>query len=241
MAAAADTIAELTRDALRAAREELDAKTRAARAEVYRQMEEKRREALDKMQAEMAALGTDGTIRVLMHSLAFGSLKLYVAANAADEVDKAKMEMTLDVMANSLVYWTQDLMRRKMMRAGGRVFAMTSSGGTRVWPNYGPVSAAKAALESSVRYLANDLGPQGIRVNAISAGPIKTLASSAVGGISNMIKLHTERAPLRKAVDLDEVGDAALFLLSPMSRGITGEVIYVDGGYHILGTLAPIG
>jgi len=79
------------------------------------------------------------------------------------------------------------------------------------------------------------LGPHGIRVNAISAGPIKTLASSAVGGISNMIKLHVERAPLRKQVDIDEVGDAALFLVCPLSRGISGEVIYVDGGYHILG------
>jgi enoyl-[acyl-carrier protein] reductase I len=97
------------------------------------------------------------------------------------------------------------------------------------------MGVAKAALEGSVRYLANDLGPHGVRVNAISAGPIKTLASSAVGGISSMIKLHAERAPLRKAVDVDEVADAALFLLSPMSRGITGEVIYVDGGYHILG------
>jgi len=97
------------------------------------------------------------------------------------------------------------------------------------------MGVAKAALEASVRYLANDLGPHGIRVNAISAGPIKTLASSAVGGISSMIKLHAERAPLRKRVDTEEVGDAALFLLSPLSRGISGEVIYVDGGYHILG------
>ena len=100
------------------------------------------------------------------------------------------------------------------------------------------MGVAKAALEASVRYLANDLGPHGVRVNAISAGPIKTLASSAIGGISNMIKLHAERAPLRKAVDIDEVGDAALFLVSPLSRGISGEVIYVDGGYHILGVLA---
>jgi enoyl-[acyl-carrier protein] reductase I len=97
------------------------------------------------------------------------------------------------------------------------------------------MGVAKAALESSVRYLANDLGPHGIRVNAISAGAIKTLASSAVGGISTMIKTYEERAPLRKKVDLDEIGDAALFLVCPMSRGITGEIIYVDGGYNILG------
>src|SRR5205809_7978410 len=98
-------------------------------------------------------------------------------------------------------------------------------------------------MEASVRYLANDLGPHGIRVNAISAGPIKTLASSAVSGISNMITLHAERAPLRKQVDIDEVGDTALFLVSPLPRGIAGEVLYVDGVCHILGVseLSPAG
>ena len=112
---------------------------------------------------------------------------------------------------------------------------MTYLGADRVIQNYNLMGVAKAALECSVRYLANDLGPHGVRVNAVSAGPIKTLASSAVGGISNMIKLTAERAPLRKQVDLDEVGDASLFLLSPLSRGITGEVVYVDSGYNILG------
>jgi len=115
------------------------------------------------------------------------------------------------------------------------ILTLTYLGSERVIQNYNVMGVAKAALEASVRYLANDLGPQGIRVNAISAGPIKTLASSAVGGISNMIKLHTERAPLRKKVETDEVGDAAVFLLSPLSRAITGEIIYVDGGYNILG------
>jgi enoyl-[acyl-carrier protein] reductase I len=115
------------------------------------------------------------------------------------------------------------------------IVTLTYLGSERVVHNYNVMGVAKAALEASVRYLANDLGPAGIRVNAISAGPIKTLASSAVGGISNMIRFHSERAPLRKAVDLDEVGDATLFLISPLSRGISGEVIFVDGGYHILG------
>jgi enoyl-[acyl-carrier protein] reductase I len=115
------------------------------------------------------------------------------------------------------------------------IVTLTYLGAERVIQNYNVMGVAKAALEASVRYLANDLGPHGIRVNAISAGPIKTLASSAIGGISNMIKLHTEKTPLRKQVDIDEVGDAALFLVSPLSRGISGEVIYVDGGYHIIG------
>ena len=97
------------------------------------------------------------------------------------------------------------------------------------------MGVAKAALESSVRYLANDLGPDGIRVNAISAGPIRTLASSAVSGISSMVKMHAEKAPLRRATETSEVGDTAVFLASSMSRGTTGEVIYVDGGYNVLG------
>jgi enoyl-[acyl-carrier protein] reductase I len=140
----------------------------------------------------------------------------------------------LDVSAYSLV----SVARAAMSLMQGRqtsVVTLTYLGSERVVPNYNVMGVAKAALESSVRYLANDLGPHGIRVNAISAGPIKTLASSAVGGISSMIKIHTEKAPLRKAVDIEEVGDAALFLVSSLSRGITGEVIYVDGGYHILG------
>jgi enoyl-[acyl-carrier protein] reductase I len=103
------------------------------------------------------------------------------------------------------------------------------------------MGVAKAALEAAVRYLASDLGPKGIRVNAISAGPIRTLAARGVSGITNMVAHHREVAPLRKATEQAEVGDTGLFLVSDLSRGITGEVIYVDGGYNILGTLAPMG
>jgi enoyl-[acyl-carrier protein] reductase I len=102
------------------------------------------------------------------------------------------------------------------------------------------MGVAKAALESSVRYLASDLGPRGIRVNAISAGPIRTLAARGVSGITKMVENHRQIAPLRKATEQAEVGDTAVFLLSSMSRGITGEVIYVDDGYHILGALSPV-
>ena len=146
--------------------------------------------------------------------------------------------IALDISAYSLVAVSKALLPLMKDRQAS-IVTLTYLGSERVIQNYNVMGVAKAALEASVRYLANDLGPHGIRVNAVSAGPIKTLASSAVGGISNMIKLHAERAPLRKAVDLDEVGDAALFLLSPLSRGISGEVIYVDGGYHILGVLNP--
>ena len=102
------------------------------------------------------------------------------------------------------------------------------------------MGVAKAALEASVRYLAADLGPKGIRVNAISAGPIKTIASSGVHGISKMLEYHRAHAPLRKNTEQEEVGDAALFLVSPLSRGITGEVLHVDGGFHVMGMAADV-
>ena len=102
------------------------------------------------------------------------------------------------------------------------------------------MGVAKAALESAVRYLAHDLGPRGVRVNAISAGPIRTLAARGVSGITKMVEHHREVAPLRRATEQNEVGDTGLFLVSSLSRGITGEVIYVDGGYHILGTLVSM-
>src|SRR5262245_42094824 len=121
---------------------------------------------------------------------------------------------------------------------GGSIVTLTYLGGERVVPHYNVMGVAKAALEMSVRYLASDLGPKGIRVNAISAGPIKTLAASGVHGISKMLEYHRTHAPLRRNTEQDEVGDAALFLVSPLSRGVTGEVIHVDGGFHVMGMSA---
>ena len=194
--------------------------------------EEKRREALDKMKTEM---GADSTVRLLMHSLAFGSLKLYVAAEAADEVDKAKMEMTLDVMANSLVYWTQDLMRRKMMQQGGRIFAMTSSGGARVWPNYGPVSAAKAALESHIRQLALELAPQGITANSIRAGVTDTPALRKIPGNDKMVAVAQERNPSGRLTTPEDVAKFMALMTDARAQWVTGNVIGVDGGEDIVG------
>jgi enoyl-[acyl-carrier protein] reductase I len=173
-----------------------------------------------------------GHLDFLVHALAFAPREALEGMYA--DTKREDFKTALDVSAYSLV----SVARAAMPLMQGRqsaIVTLTYLGSERVVQNYNVMGVAKAALESTVRYLANDLGPHGIRVNAISAGPIKTLASSAVGGISGMIKLHAEKAPLRKAVDIDEVGDAGLFLVSPMSRGITGEVIYVDGGYHILG------
>jgi enoyl-[acyl-carrier protein] reductase I len=187
----------------------------------------------EQVDAMMARIREEvGHLDFLVHALAFAPREALEGMFA--DTKREDFKTALDISAYSLVR----VARAAMPLMEGRqssVVTLTYLGSERVVQNYNVMGVAKAALESSVRYLANDLGPRGIRVNAISAGPLKTLASSAVGGISAMIKAHAERAPLRKAVDLDEVGDAALFLLSPMSRGITGEVIYVDGGYHILG------
>jgi enoyl-[acyl-carrier protein] reductase I len=125
-----------------------------------------------------------------------------------------------------------------LMEAGGSIVTLSYLGGERVVPHYNVMGVAKAALEASVRYLAADLGPRGIRVNAISAGPIKTLAASGVHGLSKMLEYHRNHAPLRKNTEQQEVGDVALFLVSPLSRGVTGEVIHVDGGFHVMGMAA---
>src|SRR5438132_8044791 len=140
-----------------------------------------------------------------------------------------------DISVYSLVAVTRAA--APLMTAGGGIVTMTYYGAEKVVPRYNVMGVAKAALEATVRYLAHDLGPKNIRVNAISAGPIRTLAARGVSGISKMVDHHREFAPLRRATEQGEVGDTALFLVSPLGRGITGEVIYVDGGYHILGSL----
>ncbi len=175
--------------------------------------------------------GEVGHLDFLVHALAFAPREALSGMYA--DTRRSDFTLALDVSAYSLVR----VARAAVPLMEGRpasIVTLTYLGSERVAQGYNVMGVAKAALEASVRYLANDLGPHGIRVNAISAGPIRTLASSAVGGITSVIKHHAERAPLRKAVDIDEVGDAAVFLVSPLSRGITGEVIFVDGGYHIL-------
>ena len=172
-----------------------------------------------------------GHLDFLVHALAFAPREALDGMYADTKRDDFKT--ALDVSAYSLVavaHAATPLMQGRQ----ASIVTLTYLGSERVAPGYNVMGVAKAALEASVRYLASELGPEGIRVNAISAGPIRTLASSAVPGVVSLIKHHAEHAPLRKAVDIDEVGDAALFLLSPLSRGITGEVIFVDGGYHIL-------
>lgn len=187
----------------------------------------------EQIAALMSRIGEEiGHLDFLIHALAYAPREALDGMYA--DTKREDFRIALDVSAYSLVAVSRAALPLMKDRQAS-IVTLTYLGSGRVVQNYNVMGVAKAALEASVRYLANDLGPHGIRVNAISAGPIKTLASSAVGGISNMIKLHAERAPLRKAVDTDEVGDTGLFLVSPLSRGISGEILYVDGGYHILG------
>jgi enoyl-[acyl-carrier protein] reductase I len=177
-----------------------------------------------------------GQLDFLVHSVAFAPREELTGSFL--NTTRAGFATALDVSAYSLVAVTRAAV--PLMSAGGSVVTLTYLGSERVVPHYNVMGVAKAALESTVRYLAYDLGPNNIRVNAISAGPIKTLAARGVSGISKMVEHHKECAPLRRATEQGEVGDTALFLVSSLGRGITGEVIYVDGGYHILGSLAAM-
>ena len=141
----------------------------------------------------------------------------------------------LDISAYSLIALARGAAPLMAKRGGGSIVTLTYLGSDRVFPNYNVMGVAKAALESTVRYLAASLGPENVRVNAISAGPIKTLAAAGIKGFSNILHLYPERAPLRRNVDASEVGEAAAFLLSDASKAITGEVLIVDCGFHVTG------
>jgi len=143
--------------------------------------------------------------------------------------------LALDISAYSLIALSRGAAPLMEPRGGGSILTLSYLGSTRVFPNYNVMGVAKAALEATVRYLAADLGPKNIRVNAISAGPIKTLAAAGISGFSGILGVYRERAPLRRTVETSEVGDTAAFLLGDGARAITGEVVMVDGGYHITG------
>jgi enoyl-[acyl-carrier protein] reductase I len=141
----------------------------------------------------------------------------------------------LDISAYSLIALTRGALPLMEKRGGGSVLTLSYLGSERVFPNYNVMGVAKAALEASVRYLAADVGPKNVRVNAVSAGPIKTLAASGISGFSNILGIYRDRAPLRRNVDATEVAEASAFLLSDAGKGVTGEVLLVDGGYHVMG------
>jgi enoyl-[acyl-carrier protein] reductase I len=151
------------------------------------------------------------------------------------ETSREGFRLALDISAYSLVALARGATPLMERRGGGSILTLTYLGSQRIFNNYNVMGVAKAALEASVRYLAADLGPKGIRVNAISAGPIKTLAASGIAGFSGILQVYRDRAPLRRTVETAEVADAAMFLLSPAGRAVTAEVLMVDGGYHATG------
>jgi enoyl-[acyl-carrier protein] reductase I len=174
-----------------------------------------------------------GGLDFLVHGAAFAPKA--ELDNAFVETSREGFRIALDVSAYSLIGLTRAVAPLMAKRGGGSILTLTYLGSQRAFTNYNVMGVAKAALESSVRYLAADLGPQNIRVNAISAGAIKTLAAAGISGFSTILQVYRDRAPLRRGVDQREVADAAMFLLSDASRAVTGEVLMVDAGFHAVG------
>lgn len=193
----------------------------------------RRKEVLDKVQ-EIINEDSNSTLKVLVHSLAFGTLKHFIDEDPDSELTQKQLEMTLDVMANSLVYWTQDIIRRKLMTRGGKIFGMTSSGGQRVIEFYGAVSAAKACLESHIRELAMELGKQGISANAIRAGVTDTPALKKIPGSEKIIANALQRNPEGRLTRTEDIGELVVNLYKSDSHWLTGNVLLVDGGESVV-------
>jgi len=174
-----------------------------------------------------------GGLDFFVHGAAFAPAA--ELSNPFVDTSREGFRIALDVSVYSLVGLTRAVVPLMEKRGGGSILTLTFIGSQRVFPNYNVMGVSKAALEASVRYLAADLGPRGIRVNAISAGPIKTLAAAGISGFSSILQVHRDRAPLRRNVELAEIADAAVFLIGPESRAVTGEVLMVDSGFHITG------
>jgi enoyl-[acyl-carrier protein] reductase I len=174
-----------------------------------------------------------GGLDILIHAVAFAA-KEDLEGRFLD-TSRANFAMALDISAYSLTAMAKRAEPLMESRGGGSIVTMTYLGGERAVPNYNVMGVAKAALDAIVRYAASELGPKNIRVNAISAGPVRTLAARSIAGFTTMETHYEQRAPLKRNIDADEVGRTALFLCSPMGSGITGEIIHVDAGYHIMG------
>ena len=176
-----------------------------------------------------------GGLDFVVHGAAFAPREELASDFHFVDTTRAGFTLSLDVSAYSLIALARGAAPLMERRGGGSILTLTYIGSQRVFTNYNVMGVAKAALESSVRYLAADLGPQNIRVNAISAGAIKTLAASGISGFSSILQVYRDRAPLRRGVDQSEVADAALFLLGNGARAVTGEILMVDAGYHAVG------
>jgi enoyl-[acyl-carrier protein] reductase III len=193
----------------------------------------KQDEVLDEI-GEQFSKEPNSNVKVLLHSLAFGTLKEFIGKKTEEIISKAQMEMTLDVMAHSLVYWTQGLILRNLMKRGSRIFAMTSSGGHAAIPYYGAVSAAKACLESHIRQLAVELGPFGITANAIMAGVTDTPALRKIPGNIEMLHVAHAKNPGGRLTTPEDVAKAIALLSDDSAYWISGNVIGVDGGEDIV-------
>jgi enoyl-[acyl-carrier protein] reductase I len=188
-------------------------------------------ESLDRAFADVAE-GLGG-LDLLVHSIAFA--QAHDLAGRFTDTKRDDYRLALDISAYSLVAMTQRAEPLMEARGGGAIVTMTYLGGERAIPGYNVMGVAKAALDASMRYLAADLGPKNIRVNAISAGPVRTLAARGIAGFSQMESVIAERAPMKRGIDADDVGQAGLYLLSPMAASVTGTILYVDAGYHAMG------
>lgn len=175
--------------------------------------------------------GNCETLDIVVHSIAFAQRD--DLGGRFIDTDREGFRLALDISAYSLVSIARNA--APLMRNGGSMLTMSFMAAERVFPGYNVMSTAKAALENEVRQIANDLGPDNIRVNAISAGPLDTLSSRVISGYRDMKKAHSDRAPMKRNITHDEVASTALYLSSNMSSGVTGEVIHVDTGYHVMG------
>ena len=187
------------------------------------------------LDAAFAELGTVwGGLDFVVHAIAFSDKEQLKGRYVDTSADNFAMTMNVSCYSFTAVAQRAE----KLMANGGSLLTLTYYGAEKVMPHYNVMGVAKAALEASVRYLAEDLGKKNIRVNAVSAGPIKTLAASGIGDFRYILKWNELNSPLRRTVTTSEVGDTALFLLSDLARGITGEILHVDAGYHIVGMKA---
>ena len=177
-----------------------------------------------------------GALDFVVHAIGFSD-RNELKGRYVDATTRDNFTRTMVISAFSFTELAQRA--APLMKNGGSLLTLTYGGSTRVMPNYNVMGVAKAALEASVRYLAADLGPQGVRVNAISAGPIRTLAGAGIGDARSMFNFQKQHSPLRRSLDIDDVGGAGLYLLSDLSAGVTGEIHFVDGGYNIISMPRP--
>lgn len=193
----------------------------------------KRASVIEAVQERLRQDGSEASLRVLLHSLAFGTLLPYIGESAKGAISQKQLEMTVDVMAHSLVYWVQDLVARSLLRRGSHIFAMTSSGATRVISSYGAVSAAKAALESHIRQFAFELAPLGVSANAVRAGITDTPALRRIPGGPEMLARAKESNPSGRSTTPQDVARAIAALADERLGWMTGNVIGVDGGEEL--------